>query len=80
MKLQTYLKAEKGRVTALAAAIGVSIPFVSQMGSGLRQVPGRLAVRIEQATRGAVRRQDLRDDWRELWPELAKPRRSVVRS
>lgn len=31
-------------------------------------------VAIEQATDGAVTRQDLRpDDWRAIWPELAEP-------
>lgn len=36
-----------------------------------RPVPPKQCVRIEQLTRGAVTRRELRpDDWREIWPEL----------
>lgn len=71
MKLDEYLAVKRGRATALAGAIGRSRAFVSQMASGARTVSERVAVRIERATGGEVRRQDLRADWRELWPELA---------
>lgn len=70
MKLSDYLAAERGRVTALAAALGVSRPYVSMMANGVRTVSPPIAVRIELATGGAVRRQDLRPDWRDIWPEL----------
>jgi DNA-binding transcriptional regulator YdaS (Cro superfamily) len=41
------------------------------MAGGVRAVSPANAVRIERATNGVVRRQDLRADWPDIWPELA---------
>jgi len=45
--------------------------FLSQMASGLAAINTARCVSIEQATNGAVTRQELRpDDWQDIWPEL----------
>ena len=71
MNLHDYLEVDRGRVRALADAIDVTPAYVRQMATKHRPVSERMAVRIERATGGAVRRQDLRADWRDIWPELA---------
>lgn len=55
----------------LADLLGIAEQYLYQILSGRRTPDPVLAVRIEQATAGAVRRQDLRpNDWRDIWPEL----------
>ena len=62
---------EVGGQTALAAAIGVRQPTVSEWARGERPVPIERCVDIERATEGKVRRWDLRpNDWHRIWPEL----------
>lgn len=39
---------------------------------GLRPCDPKLAVSVEKESGGAVKRSDLRDDWKAIWPELAK--------
>lgn len=51
-----------GSQKSLAESIGVSAVFVSQMISGVKQIPPRLCLPIEEATEGAVTRYDLRPD------------------
>lgn len=71
MNLREYIQANRGKGTELAAALGISPSFLSQISSGHRQTSPRLCVQIELATAGAVRRWDLRpDDWHRIWPEL----------
>lgn len=67
----------------LARLLHVSAAAVNQWVSGVRPVPARHCSAIEQATKGAVTRKDLRPkDWADYWPELAqakdldKPRRT----
>lgn len=51
--------------------LGISSPSVTNWRT--RGVPVERCVQIEQATRGAVMRWDLRpDDWHRIWPELAE--------
>lgn len=70
MKLSDYLKAERGRVAALAKRLEVSGSLVTQWAGGKPVTAGR-CVPIEQATDGQVMRWDLRpDDWHRIWPEL----------
>lgn len=60
-----------GSATALARALGVTAPAVSEWSSGRRAVPPARCVQIERITEGAVRRWDLRPhDWGAIWPEL----------
>lgn len=71
MTLLEYLRGERGRMAAVAAAAGVAPAFLSQMANGVRGVPAERAVSIERACDCAVRRWDLRpDDWYLIWPEL----------
>ena len=78
MRLAEYLSSD-GAVTVkeLAARIGVrSEAQVRQWQHGYadRQPSPQYCVAIEQATDGAVTRQDLRpSDWHKIWPELAQP-------
>lgn len=59
-----------GSKAALARAIGVKPPVIQQWIKGDRPIPTKHCVSIERATSGAVTRKDLRDDWRDHWPEL----------
>ena len=52
MKLKTWLDAERGRATALAAHLGVTLGRVSQMTSD--GVPVAHMVSVRDFTRGAV--------------------------
>lgn len=73
MLLRDYIRQNKGEATRLARELGISLAYLGQMHSGHRPVPPKVAVRIEQLTRGSVRRWDMfPDDWRELWPELTR--------
>ena len=51
-----------GGVTALANAIGVRAPTVSQWISGSRPIPEKRCPQIERVTEGRVRCEDLRPD------------------
>lgn len=65
-----------GSQAHLAQALGVRQPTISEWAKGERPIPIERCVQIEQATKGAVRRQDLRpDDWQRIWPELISPKR-----
>jgi DNA-binding transcriptional regulator YdaS (Cro superfamily) len=57
-KLKTYLKGQKKQ--DFAKAIGVSPSFLSQMLSGHRPAPDRVAQAIETETRGKVRASHLK--------------------
>jgi DNA-binding transcriptional regulator YdaS (Cro superfamily) len=71
VNLQTYI--ERFSAADLARALGVTPSFVTQMakaGPTGRPVPVKRCVQVELATCGKVTRKELRDDWREIWPEL----------
>lgn len=69
MDLQTFIKSERGNASRLAASIGVSLSYLSQMSTGT--ISPKRCVQIEEATDRQVTRQDLRpDDWPDIWPEL----------
>jgi DNA-binding transcriptional regulator YdaS (Cro superfamily) len=72
MNLKTYISTERGRATNLAAQLGVSLSYLSQMAAGTAPVSPERCVEIEHATDGAVSRRDLRDNWQSIWPELAE--------
>lgn len=73
MKLRAYLELERGRSASLARKLGVKPVNVSRWSSGAHPVPTHRCVQIERLTGGEVRRQDLRDDFADHWPELAQP-------
>jgi DNA-binding transcriptional regulator YdaS (Cro superfamily) len=74
MDLKTYLSSsERGTATKLAAALGVSTSYLSQMVSGTSPISIPRCVEIENATCKQVTRKDLRpDDWPLIWPELVE--------
>lgn len=71
MDLKTYIAAERGRAATLAATLGVSPSYLSQMASGKAPISPERAVEIEVATGGLVTRQEMfPDNWQRIWPEL----------
>ncbi|WP_269449076.1 transcriptional regulator [Massilia endophytica] len=71
MNLKTYIASERGRASTLAAALGVSPSYLSQMASGKTPISPERCVAIWHFTCGVVTRQELRpDDWMRIWPEL----------
>lgn len=72
--LRTYTtNLPHGGMSALAAAIGIRPIYLSQLAARQdgREPSPALAVLIENATGGTVRRWDLRpNDWHLIWPEL----------
>lgn len=74
MKLTEYIESGgRGAAKRLAEAISCTPTEVSDWLNDKRPVPHARCVAIEQATAGAVTRQDLRpDDYGKLWPELAE--------
>lgn len=73
MNLDTYLRGGAETAASLAEKLGVSPVRVSHWRTGFRPVPLKFLTAIEQATDGAVTRQELRpDDWHLIWPELAE--------
>lgn len=65
-----------GNQAILARALGITPVTVGQWlkpeRAAGRAVPPKQCVRIEQLTKGAVTRRQLRpNDWQEIWPELA---------
>jgi DNA-binding transcriptional regulator YdaS (Cro superfamily) len=58
-------------LTEFAAEIGVSVQVVVNWRT--RGVPIDHCAAVEKASKGAVRRWDLRpNDWQRIWPELVK--------
>ena len=70
--LSDYLKLlEMSARVALAKAAGTTYLHLRNIAFSGKSCGALLAVDIEAATDGAVRRQDLRpDDWHRIWPEL----------
>lgn len=72
MNLKSYFDSERLAAKKLAEALGVSPSYLSQMSKGTTPISPERAVKIEQATDGAVTRRDLfPDSWERIWPELA---------
>lgn len=72
--LSEFLKSlPHGGRRKFAKAIGCSVVHLSQLAERRdgREPSPKLAVRIEIESGFVVRRQDLRSDWAEQWPELA---------
>jgi len=73
MKLQTWLKLERGRGASLALQLEIKPPQVADWVSGDRQVPIVHMAAIEAFTRGEVTRQEMcPDGWQKIWPELVQ--------
>jgi DNA-binding transcriptional regulator YdaS (Cro superfamily) len=55
----------------VAELLGVSVQAACFWRDGKRELPAEHCAMLEQATRGAITRRDLRpDDWHRIWPEL----------
>jgi DNA-binding transcriptional regulator YdaS (Cro superfamily) len=74
MKLREYLDAGRGRLSALAKAIDAYPADISRWADGKRPIPVHYGWPIEQATDGAVRRQDMFDAPERIWPDISTKR------
>lgn len=73
-KLHKYLNEQKGESRiAFLNACGTSENYIRKMISIRARFGAEMCTRIEQASKGAVTRKDLRpNDWAKIWPELAQ--------
>ena len=55
----------------LAQRCGIEEQYLYQILTKRRMPSAELCVRIERHSFGRIMRWDLRDDWRDIWPELA---------
>lgn len=63
MELKTYLSnLQRGGISKLANALGISSSYLSQLSSGLAPISLERCIEIEKATGGAVRCEELRPD------------------
>jgi DNA-binding transcriptional regulator YdaS (Cro superfamily) len=75
-KLIAYLNSlTKEKRAEFAARCGTSEGYMRKARSTNQRFRCELCVRIEMVSGGAVTRPDLRDDWAEVWPELAANRK-----
>ena len=73
MNFKDWVNGQRGRSLAVAHALGVTPPVVSDWVTGKKGVPLERCVQIERATNGEVTRRELRpDDWQDIWPELTQ--------
>lgn len=56
----------------LAALIGTSDKYLYLCLSGRKNMSAAMAARVERESDGVIKRQQLRRDWRDIWPELAE--------
>lgn len=64
---------------ALAEKCGIGDDYLYQVLTGRRICSPELCVALEQQSKGAVTRQELRpSDWQAIWPELAKRSKKQV--
>jgi DNA-binding transcriptional regulator YdaS (Cro superfamily) len=73
MELKTYLTPmTPDEREVLAGKCGTTRGHLQNVMYGQRACAPELAVSIEQQTEGKVTRQELRSDWKAIWPELAE--------
>lgn len=70
MDLKTYISSERGRAAALAAELGISASYLSQLAAGTAPLSAKRCVQIERTTGGLVTRREMLPDWQDVWPEL----------
>jgi len=76
-KLIDYLNSlAKDDRADFAARCKTSEGYMRKARSAKQKFRCELCVLIEQQSNGAVKRQDLREDWADVWPELAKNTRA----
>lgn len=73
MRLKDFINslgsAERER---FAVQVGSTVGHLQNVMYGFRPCATDLAVSIERESKRAVTRPELRDDWRDHWPELAR--------
>jgi len=75
--LRVWLKEKHGRSSELARQLGLPLSFVHRMATGQKPIPLEHGAAIEQATGGAVTRQQMFPDrWAYVWPELVDPQKN----
>jgi DNA-binding transcriptional regulator YdaS (Cro superfamily) len=73
MKLNEYIRKERGRLLRIAQQTGLAPSFLSQIACGRRKAPIKHCRAISAASGGEVSLRDLREqDWRVIWPEAAE--------
>ncbi len=70
MDIRTYIFNHRMNQTSFAEMVGVSKVLVGFWVTGKQPVGVKAAVKLEQLTNGEITRQELRHDWKEIWPEL----------
>lgn len=60
----------------LAGRCGTTLAHLKNVAYGDKNCGVQLAVALERETNRSVTRQELREDWADIWPELSKRRRS----
>jgi DNA-binding transcriptional regulator YdaS (Cro superfamily) len=72
MELKTFIQtSRRGTAKRLAEQMGISASYLSQVSAKENLRTPEMCVQIETLTLGAVPRQHLRTNWREVWPELS---------
>ena len=75
MRLKDFINGlEPGARSRFAERVGSTVGHLQNVMYGFRPCATDLAVAIERETKRAVTRPELRDDWRNHWPELARKR------
>lgn len=62
----------QSEVNEFALTCGTTGGHLRNCANGSRGVSPKLAAQIEVVTNKKLRRKELREDWEEIWPELAK--------
>lgn len=71
--LKTYIdQLDKQALGEVAELCKCSVGHLRNCAYGSRQVSAGLARKLEIVSNGQVKRKELREDWEEIWPELAK--------
>lgn len=71
MKLNEYIKKERGLAAKLAGDIGVFPPDISMWANKVKPIPHKYGALIEKHTEGKVTRKELfPDEWERIWPEI----------
>lgn len=58
----------------IAALVGMNEQYLYQCLSRRRDMRPAEAVRVERVSKGLIARQDLRRDWRDVWPATKVPK------
>ena len=55
-----------------AEKVGTSVGHLTNFAYGYTPLAPAVCVSVERESKGQVTRQEMRDDWRAIWPELVK--------